>query len=51
MGPQPQMPTDFVLPWAFTPYIGDQATMCQMCIFMDDVAEEVFHEINMRLNG
>ena len=51
MGPLPQMPTDYVLPWAMMPFVGDQATMCQICIFADDVAEEVFHEINMRLNG
>ena len=51
MGPLPQTPTDFVLPWALTPYVGDQATMCQMCIFVDNVAEDVFHKINMRLNG
>ena len=51
MGPLPQTPTDFVLPWALTPYVGDQAMMCQMCIFTDDVAEDVFHDINDKLNG
>ena len=51
MGPLPQMPTDFVLPWALLPFVGDQANMCQMCIFADDVAEDIFHDINMGLNG
>ena len=51
MGPLPQTPTDVVLPWTLTPYVADQATMYQTCIFADDIAEEVFHEINWRLNG
>jgi hypothetical protein len=50
MGPLPQTPADAVVPLTLIPYIADQATMCQTCIFADDVAEDVFHEINQRLN-
>ena len=51
MGPLPQTPTDFVLPWPIMPFIGNQYNMCQACTFADDVVEDIFHNINMRLYG
>ena len=51
MGSLPQMPTDFVLPWSITPFTGERFNMCQACTFADDVAEDIFHDINDKLNG
>ena len=50
MEPLPQTPMDLVVPMTLMLYLADQATMCQTCIFADDMAEEVYHEINQRLN-
>ena len=51
MGSLLQMPTDFVLPWPITPFTGERSNMCQACTFADDVAEDIFHNINDKLNG
>ena len=51
MGPLPQTPTDYIVPLSLTLFIGDKTNMCQSCTFADDVAEEIFHDINMKLNG
>ena len=51
MGPLPQTPTDIIVALALTPYMPDQGTMCNTCIHVDEVAAEVFQEINHCLNG
>ena len=51
MGPLPQTPTDIIVALTLTPYVADQSTMCETCIHADDIAGEVFHEINQSLNG
>ena len=51
MGLLPQTPTDVIVLLTLVPYMVDQATMCQMCIHADDIAGEVFYEINQSLNG
>ena len=38
MGPLPQTPTDIIVPLMLVPYMADQATMCQTCVFVDNVA-------------
>jgi hypothetical protein len=51
MGPLPQTPTDVIVPLTLVPYVADQSTMCQTCVHADDIAGEIFHEINQSLNG
>ena len=51
MGPLPQTPTDLVVSMTLMPYLQDQSIMCPTCVFADDIAEEVYHEINQWLNG
>ena len=51
MGPLPQTPMDCMVPLAVVPFKVDTTNMCQSCVFADNVAEEVFHDINMKLNG
>ena len=45
------MPTDIIVALTLTPYIVDQSTMCKTCVHADEVAGEIFQEINQSLNG
>ena len=51
MGPLLQTPNDIIVALTLTPYTPDQSTMCDMCVHGDEVAAEVFQEINHCLNG
>jgi hypothetical protein len=51
MGLLPQTPTDIIVSLTLTQYIADQSTMCKTCIHADNVAGEVFQEINQSPNG
>jgi hypothetical protein len=50
MGPLSQTPTDVIVPLTMVPYMVDQSTMCQTCVHADDIAGEVFYEINQSLD-
>ena len=45
------MPTDIIVALTLTPYTPDQGTTCNTCIHVDEIAAEVFQEINHCLNG
>ena len=51
MGPLPQTPNDIIVALTLTPYTPDQSTMCDTCMHGDEIAAEVFQEINHCLNG
>jgi hypothetical protein len=51
MGPLPQTPNDIIVALMLVPFIPDQSTMCDMCVHGDDIAAEIFQEINHHLNG
>ena len=51
MGPPPQTPNNIIIALMLVPFIPDQSTMCDTCMHGDEIAAEVFQEINHCLNG
>ena len=51
MGPLPQTPNNIIVALTMAPFILDQSTMCDTCMHGDEIAAEVFQEINQCLNG
>jgi hypothetical protein len=51
MEPLPQTPNDIIVALTLVPYTPDQSTMCDTCMHGDEIAAEVFQEINHCLNG
>jgi hypothetical protein len=40
-----------IVPLTLVPYMADHSTMCATCTHADNIAGEVFQEINHSLNG
>ena len=51
MGPLPQTPNDIIVALTLVPFVPDQSTMCDTCVHGDNIAAEIFQEINHCLNG
>ena len=51
MGPLPQTPNNIIVALTLVPFVLDQSIMCDTCTHGDDIAAEIFQEINHCLNG
>ena len=51
MGLLPQTLNDIIVVLMLVPFVTGQSTMCDTCAHRDDIAAEIFQEINYCLNG